>query len=342
MNRLTNEQLAEKIQELITCHAFELHKFKNADGTRNIYIPYMMNDALECYILLENARITGKYLSNYTGETTVKTANDDTLNVLVFHQGKENVFTLWFEQSYQVLNLYRYDQIGHFWVKGEEHWRRLVYIIGTIYDKYEYMGASVCNKDELELLPLMEFAPFRHYSPISDSLDEHYLNSQKGLETMMRFAEEAKDTKYLRLLKWYQRFQLPMLQKKLIKKLNASERQTLYETIYKKIEVASYQYPSRSYAPEIQEQISASRREATNILLKKGFTGEYPLFHKGNLQVHALEEHPFTILDWEHYSFRIQFMVSESKKNSKALHSGFFQKRGTHSRIVTWDDISHI
>lgn len=342
MKTITNEMLAQRLQELIACHAFELHINKDKHGTQNIYIPYMMNDALECYFLLENGRITGKYLADFTGETTVKAVCDNTLNVLIFHQGKENVFTLWFEAGYQILNLYRYDQIGHFWVKGEEHWRRLVYIIGTIYDKYEYLGERVCNEQELALLPLMEFAPFRYYSPIHESLDEHYVDTELGLETMMQLAIEAGDREYERLLKWYRRFPIRIVSNALIKSLNSPKRQVLYELIYQKMEAASCKYPSRFYTDEINKQISDMRRKATYELTEKGFSGSYPLFSKGKIQIHAVEEHPFTILDWEHFSFRIQFMVSESPGKSDALHYGFFKKTGNHGRIEQMDYIEHI
>lgn len=327
MQEITNELLAERLQELIQQGAFELHKKRMSDGTRNIYIPYMMNDALECYILLKNARITGKYNALYQGETTVKFANDNSLNVLIFHQGRENVFTLWFEHSYEILECYRYADIGHFWVNDTQHWRRLVYVVGTIYDKYKYLGKSVCSEKELALLPLMEFAAFRHYSPISDSLDNLYENTQNGFETMFKLAFESNDSGYLRLLKLYKRFPR-LFAKKLVTALNKPARQALYELICSRIQTASSEYSVRRYGVESDIAIVEARNHVSKTLYEKGFSGEYPLFYSDNMQIFAAEEHPFTILDWDDYAFRIQFMVSEGKGDTQKLHYGFFKNHG--------------
>ena len=79
---------------------------------------------------------------------------------MVVKQGEDNVFTLWFEEITEQLACYQYHEIGHFWVQGMEQWRQLVYMIGTIYDKYEYLGEEVCTEKELELIPLMGVRSF--------------------------------------------------------------------------------------------------------------------------------------------------------------------------------------
>lgn len=369
MTQLSNKQLEKYINEILECNAFELHSDSisthNSDNQKkNYYIPYMMNDALECYLLLKNCHMTGEYLPDFKGTVTAefiqhseniphKKLFNDTLSsanlpissAIIFRQGTENVFTLWFEEAFRVLQCFRYDRIGHFWVKGEEHWRRLVYIIGTIYDKYEYMGNLVCNEKEMALLPLMEFAPFRMYSPIHESLDSYYSESHEGLTCMIRLAVEANDKKFLHLLRIYQLAPTKHIKNILFQSLNHPNRQTLYELIFHKVQEASMEYPERAYHPSLNAEISASRNNVTKQLHQAGFHGKYPLFQKNSQQLLAMEEHPFTILEAKDFSFRIQFMVSETstlKTDSRMvpLNAGFFKKRGNHSWIAS--DLKHI
>ncbi len=330
MEQLSNEQLFKYLNDLFDCNAFEMHI-----NAQNVYIPYMMNDALECYLLLENGRITGEYLKDFKGEISVNYTSTENGHALIFRQGDDNVFTVWFENAYRILQCYRYDQIGHFWVKGAEHWRRLVYMIGTIYDKYEYMGEEVCTPDEVALLPLMEFAPFRAYSPIRESLDSYYTDTEAGLVTIEKLAKEANDDRYLRLLKLYRLLPYKMTQKILAKRLNNPRRMRLYELINQKVSDAAATYPTRNYSDEIANKINQTRKEITATLKSKGFHGSYPLFSNDTMQIFVAEEHPFTILDWEHYSFRTQFMVSTANKSCEQLHYGFFNKSGNVGRIET-------
>lgn len=330
MERLSNEQLLKYLNDLFDCNAFEMHA-----NVQNIYIPYMMNDALECYLLLENGRITGEYLMDFKGDISANYANTENGYAIIFRQGDSNVFTVWFEHAYRMLQCYRYDEIGHFWVKGAEHWRRLVYMIGTIYDKYEYMGEEVCTPEEIALLPLMEFAPFRAYSPIRESLDNFYTDTEAGLATMETLAREAKDESYLHLLKLYRFFPCSVLRNMLIQQLNHPRRIHLYELTATKVSEAAAVYPTRNYSDEITNKIKETREEITATLQAKGFWGSYPLFTKDTMQIFVAEEHPFTILDWEHYSFRTQFMVSTANKPCEQLHYGFFNKSDNIGRIET-------
>ena len=325
MTKLSYQELSEHLSEIINCNAFELHTESLANGQQNFYIPYMMNDALEYYLLLTNGRMTGEYIADSIAPLRVEFIESSARPALIFHQGNENVFTLWFEATYKDLKLYRYDQIGHFWVKGEEYWRQLVYIIGTIYDKYEYLGASVCNPEELSLLPLMEFAPFRYYTPIHESLDSYYSNTRAGLECMQALAQEANDLSFYHLTRLYAQFPFKWTAKLLAKTLNRPKRQALYELLYQKVQIASMQYPERTYTSELNQRIANERQQLTNQLRNKGFSGEYPRFHKSHIQILATEEHPFTILESDTFNFKIQLTVSEKTGNPAKPNLGFFR-----------------
>lgn len=339
MRRITNEELQGYLNEIISCDAFELHAQKKECGRCDYYIPYMMNDALECFLLLQNGRMTGNYVQDIKEEMHVELVTEKGDSALIFRQGTTNVFTVWFEEVFQELKCFRYDRIGHFWIEGQEHWRRLVYMIGTMHDKYNYMGDHVCNAEELALLPLMEFAPFRYFSPIHDSLDEYYKNSQSGVDCMRNLAFEAGDRTMMRMLGWYRlKILKGILDRRIIRMMMRPGRNALYQLLFKKVETAAGQYPERSYSETMDAKIQQMRDRAELVLRERGFSGVYPLFQKGTLQILAMEEHPFTIMEYDHYDFKIQYMVSEvpkrKKKHAQLLNAGFFKRKGNRSWIA--------
>ncbi len=337
METITRAELQAYIEEIIACEAFEFHRSKDSSGVQSFYIPYMMNDALECYLMLADGHMTGEYRPEIEAAVTADFMDTDAGPAIIFRQGTENVFTVWYQSCFRVLECYRYDQIGHFWVKGEEHWRRLVYIVGTIYDKFNYMGDSVCNEKEQALMPLMEFAPFRYFSPIHDSLDSYYEESEAGFACMKALAEEANDGAFLRLMKLYELSPFKTWMAKLLANaMQSPKRNRLYQLIFEKIREAASEYPERTYPDGLHKKIKNMRGEVQEQLLSDGFTGTYPLFHKENIQILAMEEHPFTILESEHYGFKIQYMVSEVKKRDRSghlLNAGFFKKKGNRGWI---------
>ena len=335
-------ELKQYLDEIVSCEAFELHKTELDNGKQEFYIPYMMNDALECYLILTNATMTGTYDSKGDAEITVELLDTDQGSAAIFRQGDTSVFTIWYEESFCEQKCYRYDQIGHFWVPGEEHWRRLVYIIGTICDKFRYMGETVCNKKELALMPLMEFAPFRYYSPIHESLDSYYEETKDGLDCMRMLAEEVGDRAFLRLLKLYELTPFkPQIARLIANAMQSPKRIKLYQLIFKKVEEASSVYPEREYSDGLHEKIKNMRIGIQERMFSEGYIGTYPLFYKGNRQILAMEEHPFTILESEHYGFKIQYMVSESGENTKeySLNAGFFRGKGNRGWIEKDTDI---
>lgn len=85
---------------------------------------YLMNDAVESFLVLKNARMTGNYVRDYEGEFegSIEKADRDLCEaeyILVVHQG-QNVFTVFFEDILMETHLYNYGELGHFWVKGYE------------------------------------------------------------------------------------------------------------------------------------------------------------------------------------------------------------------------------
>lgn len=326
----------ERLRHVVECQAFELCGPFEEHGSVCCYVPYMMNDAVENYLILRECRLVGKFQPDLKGKQEVQIAEVKDGYVLSFRQGMENAFTLFFKTIEENIQYYRYHEIGHFWVKGQEQWRQLVYIVGTIHDKYTFLGDNSCNEIEKRLLHLIEFAPFHWWSPVHGGLDEDYPETEEGILAMEYFAEEAGDREYLKWVRWYRRF--PWLRKKLSNMLLKAKREKLYQCVWNTVVAASEVYPERKYNEEEMSHILKAREQADHELRRRGYDGAYPVYTKEKRKIHVVEEHPFTILEWNHYKFRIHFMVSECRAASNhQLNSGFFKGAGRKGWIETYD-----
>ncbi len=333
-------QSFDRLREIFEHQVFELcGPFETETGI-DYYVPYMMNDALEYYLTLQNCRLVGEYLHDTEVKQDMQLAEGENGYVLAVRQGNENAFTLYFENIEENVKFYQYHEIGHFWVEGQEHWRQLVYIIGTIYDKYMYLGEWSCNEKEMELLPLIEFGPFREWSPIHESLEEMYPETYNGIHVAKKFAEEARDKEFVRWISLYEKFPSRSLYRLLSRKLLSNKREDFYELIWSKVEAASLEYPTREYGVEIAQEIENIRTAIADDMRRKGFGGTYPFYEKDNTRIIAMEEHPFTIMEWEHYKFKVQFMVSQCDQSIKhRRNSGFFKGRGRKGWIEKYESI---
>ena len=336
-------QKLKRLEEVFEHQVFELcGPFKTETGS-DYCVPYMMNDALEDYLILKNCRMVGEYVHGIKAEHTMQVAEHNNGYVMAVRQGSENAFTLYFESIEESLEFYQYHKIGHFWVKGQEQWRQLVYIIGTIYDKCQYLGEEACNEMELELMNLIEFAPFRAWSPIHEPRDSMYPTTYEGVEIARKLALEAGDLEYAKWITRYERFQGRIFGNVLYKKLLSPKREAFYELIWKKVEEASSQYPERTYQADLMEEMNRLREKVAGEFLEKGFEGTYPKFKKDSIQVLVMEEHPFTIMEWEHYKFKLQFMVSKCQApvvNNR--NSGFFRGPRRKGWIVKYESVRSI
>lgn len=237
----------EKLAEIFQHQVFELCADGTKEGSPDFYIPYMMNDAVESYLVLKKCRLVGEYDEGGCSEVSGELIREEGKFALIVRQDGGNVFTLWFDTLEFVREYYQYHQIGHFWMKGQEQWRQMVYIVGTIYDKMEYLGKESCNRQEKEILPLIGFAPFRRWSPISDSLEDVYPPTPEGTECMKRLAAEAGDNGYVRMIKIYEKLPFRWMEKILARRLCSPKRESLYRLICDKTAKASGQYQERHY-----------------------------------------------------------------------------------------------
>lgn len=336
---MRTKSLSQLIEELISYESLDFIRCASKSKD-NIYVPYMMNDAVEAYIVLYGANISGDINEVFPYGTLIRELQNENRQGLLLRRPDESVVTVWFDKWDYNVELYQYHRIGHFWVSGEEHLRMLVYMVGTIYEKYHYVGAEYCNILEKELYQLVCFAPFRYWSPIDEDMEWRYPYNREAIEIMERLAREARDSGYVFLIKMYKLLGGKHFNTLMAKHLNKPKRAALYQLIYDKIMIASREYSVRDYGEVINGRLEERRRDIATRLKNVGFMGEYPYFHKGIKQIVAMEEHPFTIaeLDYKDFSFGIRLMVSESEK-SQMINAGFFEKKG---KIVSEEEYGSI
>lgn len=329
-----------KLAEILELQVLEIDGLSK-DKATDCLIPYMMNDAVENYLILKDCKMTGEYVKEKEVLLPAHLVKKD-MYILVVRQEGGTLFTLQFSKIQEHLQCYQYHQIGHFWVKGQEQWRQLVYMLGTIHDKYEYIGENVCNDREKELMPLIEFPPLRDFSPIHESLDGKYPFTYDGMDRMERLAEEAGDPGYARLVRLYRRLPVGWIGKILRNRLNSPKSERLCRLIKKKLEEASQDYAVREYDSSLNEEIDRKRKAVNADLLEKGFHGKYPEYEKGNMQIIVTEEHPFVRkeFEYENYEFAIKFMVSEVDKGQSEYLGGFFQGNGRNGWIA--EDVNEL
>lgn len=335
MKTLSYEEFQAAATAISEQTAFELILRTASDGSAEGYVPHIMNDGMECYMVLKNCRVVGSVIEDYEGPTQVQFA-DHTMGISV-RQG-DNVYTAWFSGVRRHLQLYRYHDIGHFWTHDQEQWRRLVYMVGTIYDKIKYSPERAFNDLEAELSCLMEFVPFRMWSPISESILPLYPDSPEGALTFAKYAEEAGDQKLAKLCRKFAEHPGPLKAMHLCNLMCKARSIPVFDLIFRKVCAASAVYPPRDYGEVRNASIEAERTRVTAELHAAGFVGNYPLFHKPGMEVLAAEEHPFTVLETDDYKFRIRFMVSQypAQDTPPGLCAGFFDKKGYKSMI--WDN----
>jgi len=310
------------LEELVHNQAFEIQR-RTDDKT--IYdVPYMLNDALECYLVFTGASMQGEYLDGLEDVTDVELLEEGCRQCLIIRQGVQNTCTLWFEEVHRELALYRFHEIGHFWEPGAEQWRRLVYIVGTMEDKYLFMGEEVCNEQELSLILLMQFTPFYRYYPAKICIPEEYVMTEEGCLCMLDLALEAGDRTYANLIRLYLRFPGAFMEKCLYRALMNQKRGKLYDLIFRKAAEASGQYPERDYGNENNRFRDRQRQMLAECFQKHGYTGTYPNYRKETVYVQVTEEHPFTRME-SFEKFRFQLMVSEMSGRTDGWNRGFFK-----------------
>ena len=295
---MSNEVL-EKLVQLLEQNQFELI-FTEQD----IRLVYLMNDAVESFLVFQNARMTGKYRDDYDGELEATLEKQGQKFVLIVHQG-DTVVTLFFENLIQENHFYEYGTIAHFWVKKYEYLRQLEYRLAILRDKYDYLGEKSCNEKEKQLAQLVDFPPLNYccYPAVPAKYivprENPWEPSEDALMVMEELAERAGDRFLKVVLKLYRKYSIPFLAKRIGNMLHRNRHSKVVDLIDREIQEASKKYPCRYFGRDIElkvQQTMNAVKERQNQLKEKG------------QQSVILREEPFTTAQ-DSIAYKIYLMI---------------------------------
>lgn len=197
------------LQELLAQDQFEL-LFPEKEAAEDLRLVYLMNDAVESFLVFQKVRMTGNYQKDYEGALDATLSRSGEEYVLSVWQG-DSVCTIFFSGLALEVHCYDYGETGHFWVKDWEYLRRLEYLLAIVRDKCVYLGEPYCSLEEQRLAVLADFPPLNYCS--YPSVPEHYLVRRKeaeaaapeAIEVMEEIAEKVGDAAMLRALRLYRK-----------------------------------------------------------------------------------------------------------------------------------------
>ena len=255
---------------------------------------YLMNDAVESFLILKNARMTGNYVRDYEGEFegSVEKADRDLCEaeyILVIHQGR-NVFTVFFEDILLETHLYNYGELGHFWVKGYEYLRQLEYKIAILGDKWEYLGEDCCSEEEKKLASLREFPPLSYLFYPAASLayvrekEEPWKCSPLAAKLVEEAAKQEKDTWFAKMVSLYKRYPVRVLARYIAWMFHREAHKRVTDHLIRQMDQAAVIYPRRYFGEENEKK--------HKILFEKANKRKRDLEKQG-IQAEIFREEPF-------------------------------------------------
>lgn len=295
---MSNEVL-EKLAQLLEQDQFELI-FTEQD----IRLVYLMNDAVESFLVFQNVRMTGEYKDDYEGELDATLEKQGQKYVLIVYQG-DTVVTLFFENLIQENHFYEYGTIAHFWVKKYEYLRQLEYRLAILRDKYDYLGEKSCNEKEKQLAQLVDFPPLNYccYPAVPAKYivprENPWEPSEDALMVMEELAERAGDRFLKIVLKLYRKYPIPFLAKRIGNMLHRNRHSKVVDLIDREIQEASKKYPCRYFGRDIELKVHQTMnavKERQNQLKEKG------------QQSVILREEPFTTAQ-DSIAYKIYLMI---------------------------------
>ena len=258
----------EKLKLLLEQGEFELLEDETGKKQERRYrLVYLMNDAVESFLILENCRMTGEYQAGYEGEIETKLQTYDNEYVLVIHQG-DSVCTLLFTGLSEEVHLYNYGEIGHFWIKGYEYLRQLEYTFAILRDKQEYLGEKYCNRREQKLAALADFPPLNYtcYPAISKEYlverDDAWKPTGQALMVMEELLRESGDKQLLRLVRLYAMFPVKVLARYIAMQLHRTKHQKVIQTLQQQVRQAAKNYPERKFFGKEEKQFREQKKRA--------------------------------------------------------------------------------
>ena len=304
----------QKLDLLVSQGSFELVNYQPDQKTQDLKLVYLMNDAVESFLVFQKARLTGTYLPDFEGELSASLSREDSGYVLILHQ-EDTVCTLFFQDLVLETHLFDYGKTGHFWVKKWEYLRQLEYRIAILHDKLEYLGTEYCNKTEQMLVVLAAFPPLNCscYPAVPDKYlvpkYPRWFVSQAAIGIMRQLALEAKDPALIRWLNLYRRFPIRIVACYIAHMLHQTAHASVIDLLNSKLANAASSYPERILSEDVKERIQDLYRQAKlrqNELLSQGIMSE------------ILKEEPFQCTE-DTLVYKVYLMIWKKKGKSRIV-----------------------
>jgi len=299
------EKELEKLELLLSQGQFELLLPEKMPG--EIRLIYLMNDAVESFLVFQHAQLIGTYQSEFQGEMWAELEEEEERYLLIVHQEKA-VCTIFFHNLILETHLFDYGKIGHFWVKGYEYLRQLEYRIAILRDKREYLGDEFCTKEERMLSALTEFPPlnFCCYPAVSEKYlvpcCSKWQVSEEAFSVMRELAEKAEDRSLVRWIRLYEKFPRKCIARKIAALLHTVRHGGVVDLIWEMLEQTASVYETRSFGSWTQK------------LLQKAEVRKKELEQSGK-KVELLKEEPFLYAK-DAIEYKVHLMIwNEEGKN---------------------------
>ena len=257
-NEYRSKEYKSESAELQDCENQESNR-KEAGKKSEIRLIYLMNDAVESFLVFVNAKMTGQYQADYEGELEAELSREGAENgssyVLVVHQG-DSVVTLFFEDLKVETHLYRYGDLGHFWVKGYEYLRQLEYRLAILHTKCEYLGEDAASGEERRLAELVHFPPLNYgcYPAVPQKyivpMEDVWKPTVQAISIMEELSLEINDYSLLRWLSFYRKHHGKGMSRLIAWMLHRVRHGAVVDLLMEKLMRVSECYPVRTYEIE--------------------------------------------------------------------------------------------
>ncbi len=273
------DEILEKLEDLLAEDQFELIGVEDTQGEMDregdFRLVYLMNDAVESFLVFQKAKLTGDYQRDYQGSLGAELEKNHTGYVLSVYQG-ENVCSLFFEDLILENHFYNYGQVGHCWVKGFENIRVLEYQIAILRDKLDFLGEDSCNELEKKLAMLRDFPPLNQscYPAVPAKYlverDDKWNLTKDAAKVMRELALEAGDRSLVEKLDQYESQQEGSWASKywqsrtrtMARLFQKPEHQNVLKLIADKIKEATKDYPRRKFGDDETELYTRLQEKA--------------------------------------------------------------------------------
>ena len=321
-NDSTSNQRREKAFSKLG-EALEQGQFELLFTEEKIRLVYLMNDAVESFLVFEHARMTGEYIVEWEGDIEAELSIPEEVGgeyVLVVRRG-DTVVTLFFEDLREEIYLYDYGEIGHFWVKGAEYLRQIEYKIAIVRDKLDYLGEEYCNQIEKKFTALADFPPLNHccYPAVSEQYivprEDPWIPSAAAHQVIQELAAAAKDEKLLRSLRFYQKYPWKWMAKRIARMLEDRKHAAVTDLLLEKLKMAAASYPRREFTAE---------EERRNRVIEKKALERKRELEKQGFQVNVFREEPFAASK-DSIQYKVSLMIWDKKGKKRKVQIVEFQ-----------------